>query len=84
MIRLTRGEYEICAFLALHAGQTFTKEQIYEAVFGCEGASESAAIAEHIKNIRAKLRQTGHSPLETVWGVGYRWKNMQESAQQNV
>ena len=29
----------------------------------------------HIKNIRAKLRPTGESPIETVWGVGYKWKN---------
>lgn len=72
-LRLTRGEVEISTHLALHAGQTFTKEQIYEAVFGCDGTSDSAAIAEHIKNIRAKLRQAGHSPITTVWGVGYRW-----------
>ena len=31
---LTRSEYAICEHLVLHAGQTFTKEQIYEAVFG--------------------------------------------------
>ena len=31
---LTRSEYAICEYLALHAGQTFTKEQIYEAVQG--------------------------------------------------
>ena len=33
---LTRSEYAICEYLALHAGQTFTKEQIYEAVFGID------------------------------------------------
>lgn len=71
---LTRGEYAICEFLALHAGQVFTREQLYEAVFGYEAEGNSSAIAEHIKNIRAKLKSDGLSPIETVWGVGYKWK----------
>ena len=74
-VRLTRGEYAICAHLAAHPGQTFTKEQLYEAVFGFDGTGEDSAVTEHIKNIRAKLRAVGENPIETVWGVGYKWKN---------
>ena len=74
-VRLTRGEYAICAHLATHPGQTFTKEQLYEAVFGFDGTGEDSAVTEHIKNIRAKLRAVGENPIETVWGVGYKWKN---------
>ena len=74
-VRLTRGEYAICAHLAPHPGQTFTKEQLYEAVFGFDGTGEDSAVTEHIKNIRAKLRAVGENPIETVWGVGYKWKN---------
>ena len=74
-VRLTRGEYAICAHLATHPGQTFTKEQLYEAVFGFDGTGEDSAVTEHIKNIRAKLRAVGENPTETVWGVGYKWKN---------
>ena len=74
-LHLTRSEYAICAHLAAHPAQTFTKEQIYEAVFGFDGTADSSAITEHIKNIRAKLRPAGESPIETVWGVGYKWKN---------
>ena len=76
---LTRSEYAICEYLALHAGQTFTKEQIYEAVFGINGTADDTAVTQHIKNIRAKLRAAGvpepEKLLNTVWGVGYRWKN---------
>ena len=76
---LTRSEYAICEYLALHAGQTFTKEQIYEAVFGIDGTADDTAITQHIKNIRAKLRAAGvavpETLLKTVWGVGYQWKN---------
>ena len=76
---LTRSEYAICEYLALYAGQTFTKEQIYEAVFGIDGTADDTAVTQHIKNIRAKLRAAGIAApemlLKTVWGVGYRWKN---------
>ena len=73
LVRLTKGEYGICEYLALHAGQTFSKEQIYEAVFGWEGTSDESAVTEHVKNIRAKLKKEGVSPIETVWEIGYRW-----------
>ena len=62
-------------YLAMHPGQTFSKEQLYEAAFGYDGEADASAVTEHIKNIRAKLRPAGESPIETVWGVGYKWKN---------
>ena len=79
MLPLTRSEYAICEYLALHAGQNFTKEQIYEAVFGIDGTADDTAVTQHIKNIRAKLRAAGiaapEALLKTVWGVGYQWKS---------
>ena len=79
ILALTRSEYSICEHLALHAGQTFTKEQIYEAVFGIDGTADDTAITQHIKNIRVKLRAAGipepEKLLKTVWGVGYQWKS---------
>lgn len=69
----TKSEYEICEYLALHRGQTFTREQIYEAVFGFDGESDSSVISTHVKNIRGKLAVYHAAPIETVWGVGYKW-----------
>ena len=75
----TKSEYAICEYLALHAGQTFSKEQIYEAVFGYDGSADDTAVTQHVKNIRAKLRTAGlpnaDSIIKTVWGVGYVWQN---------
>ena len=73
-LRLTKSEYAICEHLAMHPGQTFSKEQLYEAAFGFDGTADAAAVTEHIKNIRAKLRAAQADPIETVWGVGYKWK----------
>ena len=74
-LRLTKSEYAICEHLAMHPGQTFSKEQLYEAAFGFDGTADAAAVTEHIKNIRAKLRAAQADPIETVWGVGYKWKS---------
>lgn len=72
-ILLTKSEYEICEFLASNRGQVFSKEQIYESVFGFDGESDYSAVVEHIKNIRAKFAKLINSPIETVWGIGYKW-----------
>lgn len=74
ILSFTKGEYAICEYLALHAGQVFTKEQLYDVVFGFDAEGTPSAIAEHIKNIRAKLKANGINPIETVWGVGYKWR----------
>ena len=70
---LTRAEYAICEFLARNHGQVFSKEQIYEKVFGFDGESDEATIATHIKNIRGKLEKYDYAPIKTVWGIGYKW-----------
>lgn len=73
LITFTKSEYEISEFLALHHGQVFSKERIHKAVFGFDRESDSSAIVEHIKNIRAKLAKVNRCPIETVWGIGYKW-----------
>ncbi len=73
-VPFTGSEYEIIEFLALSHGQVFSKDQIYEAVFGFEGESDVSVIPEHIKNIRKKLSKLDVSPIRTVWGVGYQWE----------
>lgn len=74
VLPFTKGEYAICELLMEHAGQVFGKEQIYEAAFGFDAEGDAEAVTEHIKNIRAKLKPYGVAPIETVWGIGYKWK----------
>lgn len=72
-INLTKSEYIICEFLARNKRQVFSKDKIYDIVYGYDGKSDICAITEHIKNIRGKLNNFGVSPIETVWGIGYKW-----------
>lgn len=74
-IPLTKSEYVICEYLAMNRGQVFSKERIYEHVYGFDGEGDASAITEHVKNIRAKSKCFALEPIETVWGIGYRWKS---------
>ena len=73
-LKLTKGEYNICEFLAQNRGQVFSLEQIFVKIYGYDKESDISAIREHIKNIRRKINKYIESPIETVWGVGYKWK----------
>ena len=54
-VSLTKSEYEISEYLALNRGQVFSKEQIFESVFGFERESNLSIIAEHIKILGPNL-----------------------------
>ncbi len=75
-ISLTRREYDIVELLALHAGQVFSREQIYEDIWGYDSEGDSSTVVEHIKKIRAKFAACESSAdyITTVWGIGYKWK----------
>ena len=73
LINLTKSQYEICEFLALNRGHTFSKSQIYNRIFGFDKDTYENVIVEHIKNIRNKFNQYEETPIVTVWGIGYKW-----------
>ena len=72
-VPLTRSEYLICEYVVRNKGQVFSKEQIYEAVFGLEGDSDNSTISTHIKNIRAKLDKWDIQPYSCrkQYGLSY-------------
>lgn len=73
-VNFTRTEFDLVEFLSLHKGQVFSRERIYELVWGYDGQGDSDIIMEHIRRIRMKLkRYTDTVYIETVWGVGYKW-----------
>lgn len=73
-ISLAKKEFDIIELLSSHPGQIFSKERIYELVWGYDSEGESSVVAEHIRRIRTKLAARGtKSYVETVWGVGYKW-----------
>lgn len=73
-ISLAKKEFDIIELLSSHPGQIFSKERIYELVWGYDSEGESSVVAEHICRIRTKLAaRVTKLYVETVWGVGYKW-----------
>lgn len=73
-VSLAPKEFDILEFLSQNMGQVFTRERIYERVWGYDGEGDSAVVAEHIRRIRVKFAACGaKSYIETVWGCGYKW-----------
>ena len=74
-IELTRREYDIVELLALHRGQVFSREQIYEKIWGYDAEGDSSTVVEHVKKIRAKFLEADPDTeyIPTVWGIGYKW-----------
>jgi two-component system, OmpR family, lantibiotic biosynthesis response regulator NisR/SpaR len=76
IISFTKKEFDIIELLALNIGQVFTKEQIYEKIWGYDAEGNSTSVVEHIKNIRSKLElyENTSEYICTIWGVGYKWQ----------
>lgn len=73
-IHLTPNEFKLLALLARRPGQTFTREQLMDDLYGATSIGLDRSIDSHIKNLRRKLEVGGRSPLlETVYGIGYRF-----------
>ena len=71
---LKNREYELLLFLMRHPGQVFSREDLYEMIWGLESMGDNITVAVHIGRIREKLEDDPASPklLQTVWSVGYR------------
>lgn len=75
-LELTKLEYDIIEFLSMSPGQVFDKERIYEKVCGYDAEGDSRVITELVRRIRRKMAEhTENEYIETVWGMGYRWKS---------
>lgn len=74
-IVLTTKEFEILNFLASHPNIVFSKEHLYERIWGNDSYGDMTTIAVHIKKIRDKIEKDPQKPrfIDTLWGSGYRF-----------
>lgn len=70
-MRLPRKEFELLYFLASHPGKVFTRQEILDEVWGRDVYVVDRTVDVHIRKIREKL---GDDYIETVKGVGYKFK----------
>jgi DNA-binding response OmpR family regulator len=74
-VPLKPKEFDLLYFLARHAGQVFTREQLLQHVWGYDYFGGSRTVDVHIRWLREKLEPQPGSPqhLLTVRGVGYKF-----------
>lgn len=73
---LTNKEFELLQLLAEHPDHVFSKEKIFERLWGLEAAGDLATVPVHIRRIREKIEKNPADPqyIETLWGAGYRFR----------
>jgi len=75
-VNLTAKEFDVLTFLALHPNHVFSKEQLFERLWGFDSFGDISTVTVHIRKIREKIETDSSNPqyIETVWGAGYRFK----------
>lgn len=68
-IKLPNREFELLVYLAKHPNRVFSKDHLFEKIWGYDYVGDSATVAVHVNRLRDKL---GSDLIETVWGAGYR------------
>lgn len=76
-VELTPTEHEIVKFFITNANRALSRDEILNAVWGEEFLGDSKIVDVNIRRLRSKVEEDAAHPvyIETVWGVGYRWKN---------
>lgn len=74
-LEMTVKEFDLLHFLALHPNRVFTKEELFEKIWGLEALGDNTTITVHIRKIREKIERDASAPemIQTVWGVGYKF-----------
>lgn len=74
-IQFTTKEYELLFFLASNPNIVFTKEHIFNTIWGEDYYGDTATVPVHIQKIRKKIEKDAGNPeyIETLWGTGYRF-----------
>ena len=73
--QFTTKEFDLLTFLAENPNHVFTKEELFRKIWDMESIGDIATVTVHIKKIREKIEMTNKAQyIETIWGVGYRFK----------
>ncbi len=72
----TTKEFDLLTFLAQNPNHVYTKEELFQEIWDMESIGDIATVTVHIKKIREKIEANTSKPqyIETIWGVGYRFK----------
>ncbi len=73
-VNLTFKEYQLLCLLASNPGRVFTREALLNQIWEYDYYGGTRTVDVHIRRLRSKIEDTGHTYIETVWNVGYRFR----------
>ena len=75
-IDVTPKEYMLMKLFIENPNKAFTRDELLNLIWGYDFFGDSKIIDVNIRILRAKIEDDSSSPkyIETVWGLGYRWK----------
>ena len=75
-VTFTHKEFDLLVFLATHPNIVFSKDALFDRIWGLDAIGETSTVTVHINRIREKIEDDSSNPkyIETVWGVGYRFR----------
>lgn len=73
----TTKEFDLLYFLAKNPNHVFSKDELFQRIWGFTSVGDIATVTVHIKKIREKIELDSSNPeyIETIWGSGYRFKS---------
>ena len=73
-LKLPNREFELLRFLAENPNLVFSKEELFEKIWGFDYVSDAATVSVHVNRLWEQIEDDARNPriIETVWGVGYR------------
>ena len=73
---LTPKEFDILLFLMENPNRVFSKEDLFERVWGLDALGDGDTVVVHVRRLREKIEPEPQNPqyVETVWGAGYRFR----------
>jgi DNA-binding response OmpR family regulator len=74
-VPLTSKEYDLLHFLVMHPNRVFSKDELFQKIWGYDSLGDIATVTVHISKLREKIESDPAKPqyIETIWGVGYRF-----------
>ena len=75
-MELANKEFELLYFLASNPNIVFSKDTLFDRIWGMDAIGDTATVAVHINRIREKIGPDEETLklIETVWGAGYRFR----------
>ena len=74
-LELTGREFKLLLFLARNPDIVFSREQLFDSVWGMDAVVDMSTVTVHVNKLRDNIEDDPSAPrhIQTVWGVGYRF-----------